>query len=189
MALIPYVDPADVDGRAAELLAEDADYYGRPSLFARAMATNPRVFEVRNEYHRELVREGDLAGRIAELAYLAVSVANECDYCTASHGETLVETAGGDPDEVVAVRSGDLDRFEPRERAAIDFATAVATDPKRIDADDLEALRAVGFEDDDIVELLTVCTAAVAANTFADALGIDPADRPEPFVGTERTED
>ena len=189
MALIPYVDPADVDGRAAELLDEDADYYGRPSLFARAMATNPRVFAVRNDYHRELVREGDLAGRTAELAYLAVSVANECDYCTASHGETLVETAGGDPDEVAAVRAGDLDGFEPRERAVIAFATAVATDPKRIDGDDLDNLRDVGFDDAGIVELLTVSTAAVAANTFADALGIDPTDRPEPFVGADLAED
>ncbi|MDX1746526.1 MAG: peroxidase-related enzyme, partial [Halobacteriales archaeon] len=182
---IPYVDPDQVDGRATELLAEDAGYYGRPSLFARAMATNPRVFDVRNAYHRRLVREGDLAGRVAELAYLAVSVANECEYCTASHGETLVETAGGDPAEVEAVRNEDLDSFDQRERSVIRFATAVAMDPKRISEEDLAELRAVGFDDPAIVELLTICTAAVAANTFADALGIHPSDRPEPFVGTE----
>lgn len=185
MALLDYVDPEAVDERTRELLAADADYYGRPSLFARAMATDPDVFAARSDYHRRLVAEGDLEIRVCELVYLAVSVANDCEYCIASHREQLVERVGLDPEEVGALARGDTSGLTGRERAAVAFAEQVARDPKGVDEAHLDALREAGFDDPAIVRLLTVATAAVAANAFADALHIHPSDRDEPVGETD----
>lgn len=183
MALIEYVDPETTDEATRELLERDADYYGRPSLFARAMANNPDVFAVRSEYHHRLVNEGDLDARTCELAYLAVSVSNDCSYCVASHSEKLVESVGLPEVEVEALTSGDLSGFDEREQAAIEFAQQTARDPKRVGEAHLDALREVGFDDPEIVRLLTVVAAAVAANTIADALSLHPTDRDETFEG------
>lgn len=181
MALIDYVDPASADGRVRELLEADADYYGRPSLFARAMATNPDVLAARSEYHRRLVTDGDLETRLCELVYLAVSVANDCSYCVASHREQLVERVGVPREQADALARGELSGLTGRERTAVAFAEQVATDPEGVDEAHLEALRDAGFDDPAVVRLLTVATAAIAANAFADALGIRPTDREQPF--------
>lgn len=186
MALVDYVDPETADERTRRLLDADAEYYDRPSLFARAVAVNPDVFEARSEYHRRLVTEGGLDTRLCELAYFAVSQANDCPYCVASHAEKLVAHEGVPPEGVEAIVRGDLSGFDERERAVIGFARQVATDPKRVDGAHLEALREVGFDDPAIVRLLAVSTAAVAANAIADALDVHPEDRDDPFEGDPR---
>jgi len=183
MALIDYVDPDAADDATRELLRADADTYGRPSLFARAVANDPDALAARSEYHRRLVADGDLDTRTCELAYLAVSVANECPYCVASHAETLVERVGLPEADVDALAAGDLSGFDRRERAAVEFARRTARDPKRVDEAHLEALREAGFDDALIVRLVMVVAAAVAANTVADALSLHPGDRDDPFAG------
>lgn len=183
MALLDYVDPETADDRTRDLLAADADYYGQPSLFARALANNPDVFAARSEYHRRLVAEGDLPERLCELVYLTVSVTNDCAYCVASHREQLVERVGIPAEEVRTLAAGDQDWLDDRERAAVAVAEQVARDPATVDEAHLEALTGAGFDDADAVRLLVVAAAAVAANAIADALGISPADREESFVG------
>lgn len=179
--LLDYVDPETAEGEAAALLERDAEYYGIPSLFARALTNNPAAFEARADYHNRIVLDGEIEDRIGELIYLAVSVANECEYCTASHREVLLEFVGLPDGDVEALTSGDLSEFDGRERAVLEFATQVARDPKRLTDDHVDALRAVGYDDANIVRLLLVTTAAISANTVADALNILPADREKPF--------
>jgi len=179
--LLDYVDPESAEGKAAQLLERDAEYYGVPSLFARALTNNPEVFEARTDYHNRIVLEGDVEDRIGELIYLAVSATNECEYCTASHREVLLEYVGLPDEEVEALTGGDLDYFDEHERAVLEFATQVARDPKRVAEDHVDALREAGYDDAQIVRLLLMTTAAISANTIADALNILPADREKPF--------
>lgn len=182
MALLEYVNSDSATDRQRELLAADADYYGRPSLFARMLANAPDVFATRRRYHRELIDGGELGARIPELVYLAVSVTNDCLYCIASHREQLVEGVGLDSDEADALAKGDLEGFDQRERAAVEFATQMAADPKAVDEAHLTALRETGFDDAGVVRLVVVAAAAIAANAIADALAIHPGDRAEPFA-------
>lgn len=182
MAHLDYIDPQSADARTRALLETDTEYYDEPSLFARMLANNPDVLASRSEYHRGLVADGEIGERVGELVYLAVSVANDCSYCIASHREHLVEQVGLPREDVAAVVASDLAGFSDRERTIIEFSNLVALDPKAIDATHIQALHETGFEDGEIVRLVTVAAAAVAANTIADALGIDPADRETPFA-------
>jgi uncharacterized peroxidase-related enzyme len=176
---LDYVTAADASEETAGLLAADADQYGEPSLFARAVANNPDVLAARQQYHDAVVDAAGVDRRLAELVYLAVSVANDCEYCVSSHREALVEQVGVPGDDVEAVARGETDSFSHRERSAIEFAQQVAADPQAVSAGDLDALRDAGFDDAAVVGLLTVAAAAVSANTIADALDIQPADRPD----------
>jgi uncharacterized peroxidase-related enzyme len=176
MPHVDYVDPEDADERTRDILEADADYYGRPSLFARAMASDPGAFAARREYHRRLVDGGPLATRTCELVYLAVSVTNDCEYCVASHRAALVEQVGVDETTVDALARGDTAQFDERECAAISFAEQVAADPSAVTATHLDALQDAGFDDAAIVGLLGVAATAVSANTIADALDVQPAD-------------
>lgn len=179
--LLDYVDPDEAEGQARELLERDAEYYGVPSLFARALVNNPEVFETRTDYHNSIVLEGEIDDHLGELIYLAVSAANECEYCTASHREVLLEYVGLPEKEVQALTGGDFSRFDETETAVLKFATQVARDPRRVSDDHIETLEEVGFDDAQIVRLLLMTTCAISANTIADALNVLPADREEPF--------
>lgn len=178
MALIDYVR----DERARDVTAEavggdDADGGGAVSLFLAVLANNPEVAEARVAYTGTLRFGGNLEPELKELAHVVVDQANECAYCTASHTENLVEVHGFPRGRVEALREREMDSFDEREQAVIRFAEQVATDPKRVTADHVDSLRAVGFDDADVIELLALVASAVSANTIVDALNVHPADR------------
>jgi uncharacterized peroxidase-related enzyme len=183
MALLPYVDPSDpdVDPEVEELLSADAETFGRPSLFARILAHDPEMLAARSEYAERILAGGSIPVDRKELAYVAVSTANDCKYCTASHAEHLLQEVGVNEGAVEAVVEENLERFDREERAILEFARQVAADPKRVSKSDLDELRAVGFDDAAVIELLVACSAAVAANAIADSLSVLPQDRKEPF--------
>lgn len=173
--LLDYVSP-EADDEVASLLAADAETYGEPSLFARAVANNPGVLAARQQYHDAVLDAAGVERRLAELVYLAVSVTNDCEYCVASHRDALVEQVGLEDSVVDALARGDTEDFDDRERAALAFAERVAADPSAVDEADVRSLRDAGFDDPDIVGLLAVAATAVSANTIADALDIQPGD-------------
>jgi len=179
VALLDYVDPDDADETVRDLFAAETERYGEPSLFGRCLANAPDAYAARAAYVERLREAGRLDERTAELAYVAVSVANDCEYCVDSHGSQLVEAVGIDEDRVAALAAGDHAWLDDRDRAVVAYADAVATDPKRIGADDVAALREAGFDDAGVAELTLLCASACAANAFADALNVLPQDRPD----------
>lgn len=183
MAHLDYVDPAEALPETRELLYADAETYGDPSLFARALAHNPAVLEARQRYGRAVTTDCGLDSELVELLTVAVSGANDCAYCVASHVERLVEALSVPADRARAVARGEYGDLDPRERAAIEFAAQVARDPAAVGAAGIDQLRNVGFDDAEIVAITTVCATAVSANVIADTLGLAPADRGRPFVG------
>lgn len=185
MAHLAYIDPDGAPAETRALLEADAETYGQPSLFARALAHNPAVLEARQRYARAVATESGLDPQLVELATVAVSATNDCDYCVASHVEHLVEALALPADRARAVARGEYGGLDDRERAAVELAEQVARDPSGVGPDGIDALRAAGFDDAEIVALVAACATAVSANVIADALGIDPADRSSPFAGSD----
>jgi uncharacterized peroxidase-related enzyme len=178
--LLDYVSTGVDDEQIQQLFEADADTYGQPSLFARALANNPDVLEARHEYVTTLTDKGTLDERLTELAYAAVATAVECEYCVESHTDRLVEHLGIGESVVDSLGSGDEDELaavlDDRAHAVATVARAIATDPKRVSDEDLGLLRDAGFDDETVVELVVVASAAVAATVVADTLNILPQD-------------
>lgn len=183
MAHLDYVDPDDTPRETRALLEADAETSGRPSLFARALAHNPAILSARKRYGRAVVEDGGLDPELVELVTVAVSGANDCAYCVASHVDHLVESLATPAERARAVAGGDYGGLDERQRAAVEFAEQMARDPGGVGADGIETLRAAGFDDGALVALVVACATAVSANAIVDALGLDPADRTTPFSG------
>lgn len=177
MALIKYLSAADAPARSSDVLeASGGDDESSP-LIQQALAHNPHVLETRVEYFRQLMGEGTIDRELKELVYIVVSEANACEYCVGAHSNIFIDEVGGDPVELEAIRAGDFERLDDRKRAVAEFAHQTTVDPKRVTVKHLTDLFEVGFDERDVVELLTVAATAKGANTFVDALNIHPADR------------
>lgn len=178
--LLEYVSLETDDEQVQALFDADADVYGQPSLFARALANNPAVLAARQEYVSALTDAGVLEEELIELVYAAVATAIECEYCVESHTDRLVEHLGLDQSTVEVLAPShevELDQFlDDRTRTVVTFAREVATDPKRISTVDIQELRDCQFDDAEIVELVMVASAAVSATAIADTLNILPQD-------------
>jgi uncharacterized peroxidase-related enzyme len=78
---------------------------------------------------------------------------------------------------VAAVRSGDYESGAPvteADRAMLGFAVKLAREPRSMTKDDVEALRAAGFSDTAIHDIVQITGFFSYYNRLADGLGIDP---------------
>ena len=66
-------------------------------------------------------------------------------------------------------RKADLD---PADRAMLDYVVQLTNDATRIAADDIQALRDVGFDDRTILQISSLASWFNYINRMADALGV-----------------
>ncbi|PSP74390.1 hypothetical protein BRC86_06070 [Halobacteriales archaeon QS_3_64_16] len=188
MAHVEYVRREDATDHVSEILSQWEGEGGgtvNRSLLLDALANHPALLEGMYTLLDRTIRGGRLDRDLKELVSVVVSQANDCAYCTASHRENLLEIVSMPEERFEAVRAGEYDALPEHERAAARFAEQVALDPKGIDEEALDTLYAAGFDEEDMVELLGVAGTFVAANTYVDALSIQPGDREEAYAGAE----
>ncbi len=64
--------------------------------------------------------------------------------------------------------------FDPPTRGLLDFAIKLTLNPKQMRANDIEALRKVGFGDEDILEAVQLIAYFNYINRVLDGLGAEP---------------
>ncbi len=147
-----------------------------PNVFL-ALAHRPAEFRAFFAYHDALMeKEGGLSKAEREMIVVATSGANDCQYCVVAHGAILRIRARNPliADQVaVNYRKADL---TPRERAMLDFAMKVARDSGRIGDEDLPALRAQGFSDEDIWDIAAIAAFFALSNRMANFTSMRPND-------------
>lgn len=69
----------------------------------------------------------------------------------------------------------------PADRAMLDFAVKLAREPRAVTRADVDALRAAGFDDTAVHDIVQITGFFSYYNRLADGLGIEP-EPPEPAV-------
>lgn len=169
MARIPQIDPAEATGRAKTLLGEVQETLGLIPNMTRAMANAPVVLEGYLRLSAALAG-GRLSARDRERIALAVAQAMGCDYGLATHS-ALGRMAGLTADQIRDSRLGTA--VDPRSEALVRFALKVLDARGRVDDDDLDDVRAAGFDDGAIAEVVANVALGVFTNSFNLVAGTD----------------
>jgi uncharacterized peroxidase-related enzyme len=109
-----------------------------------------------------------------EMIAVAVSSHNRCYYCLVAHG-AAVRALSDDPVlgelMVMNYRAARLDR---RQRAMLDFAVKLTSEPWTVEEIDRQALRDAGFSDRDIWDIAAVAGFFNMSNRIASATDMRP---------------
>jgi len=145
-----------------------------PNIFL-ALAWRPEEFRAFMAYHDALMgkREG-LTSAEREMIVVAVSIANQCQYCVVAHG-AILRVRAKDPaiSELVAAnwRKAGL---PPRQRAILDYATKVAQASHLVTAEDRAALAAAGLTQDEVWDAGAIAAFFSMSNRLANAMDLKP---------------
>ncbi len=131
-----------------------------PNLF-RLVANSPAALEGYLGMHGALGK-GTLPAPTRERIALAVAEINGCNYCLAAHTYLARNLARLDDAEIAANRAGGS--RDPKADAAVRFAAAVGRERGHVRAEDLAAVRAAGYDDAQIIEIVQ----HVALNTWTN---------------------
>lgn len=108
---------------------------------------------------------GKLGAKLGEQLAVAIADRNDCEYCLAAH-TVLGRKAGASAEEMNAAQAGESD--DPRTAAALRFALAVVGNRAKIEDGQVQDLRAAGFDDEEIMEIM----AHVALNLFTNYVNV-----------------
>lgn len=108
---------------------------------------------------------GTLGARLGEQIAVAIANRNRCEYCLAAH-TVLGQKAGASAAEMADAQAGHSG--DGRTAAALSFALKVVEQRAQVTDADVAQLRAAGFDDGQIVEIL----AHVALNLFTNYINV-----------------
>ncbi|MBB5460111.1 carboxymuconolactone decarboxylase family protein [Paraburkholderia sp. Cpub6] len=161
-----------------------------PDLY-RILSISPHSLIGLMEMQAALSRTLDV--RTRENIAIAVSEVNGCDYCVCAHSYIGHYFAKLFPQEMALNRVG---RSLNREaESAIRFARKVSVSWGKVTTEDLNDIRAAGYSDAQIVEIIALCAQVFLTNLLANVYDIQP-DFPEfssvtavhgDLIGSERS--
>ncbi len=156
------VNPDTAEGRQKELLDTVQQAFGMVPNTARVMANSPAVLESFLSFSQAMggVAIGE---KLHNQVKLSTSESNSCDYCT-SILCAVAPSAGLTADDILAGRTSTSD--DRRTDAALKFAEAVLDSAGKVDDRQLEAVKAAGFNDGEVVEIV----ASVVLGCFTNFL-------------------
>jgi uncharacterized peroxidase-related enzyme len=131
-----------------------------PNLF-RVVANSPAALEGYLGMSGALGK-GTLPAATRERIALAVAEFNGCDYCLSAHSYLGKNLAKLDQAEIEANRAGSS--HDPKAAAAVAFAVQVLRQRGHVSDDELGRVRAAGYDDAQIVEIVQ----HIALNTWTN---------------------
>jgi uncharacterized peroxidase-related enzyme len=175
------VETAAADPKAKPLLESVQKKLGATPNMMRTMAQSPPVLEGYLSLSGALAR-GSLGGPLGELIALDVAEANGCAYCLSAHTYLGENIAGLGAAEMEAARIADSE--DPKVRAALEFARQVNDQRGDVTDSQVEAVRAAGFDDAAIAEIIAHVGVNVLTNYFNTVAEVE-IDFPEVRLATK----
>jgi uncharacterized peroxidase-related enzyme len=158
-----------------ELYAQSREKPGFvPNVF-RAASLRPEQLRGFIALHQSIMEcDSGLSEAEREMIAVTVSAENGCFYCLVAHG-AILRVRSKDPalaDTIAAnYRAADLTQ---RQRAMLDFAVKITQASDRCDDRDIAGLRAEGFSDEDIMDIIQTAAFFNYSNRLASAIGLRP---------------
>src|ERR1700710_784528 len=172
MPNISYVDPATIDDPELEAIMERARTGGTPRPESQGIRLhNPAVMKAFNHAWDVFFREGVAPHAIKELCRLYISKSVQCEYCGGQRS-VAAQQQGATEDKVDEILDFERsDRFDRRERAALEWAQAIAWDPALAAGDLWERLHAE-FTEPQLVELGHFIALTLGQQRFLKTVGV-----------------
>ncbi|GJL92570.1 carboxymuconolactone decarboxylase family protein [Hyphococcus sp.] len=160
MPRLTQLSDADASADATNLFKAIKSKVGMVPNLYRVMAHEPAVLAAALNFN-DTLSEGSFEQTTREAIALAVAGANKCDYCASAHS-AISKNMKVDNAEVIARLKGKS--ADPKLNAVLRFAVAVVEKRGLVSNEDLDAARADGLTQAEIVETVAVTVANILTN-------------------------
>jgi uncharacterized peroxidase-related enzyme len=160
MPRIAAIEPAQAQGKAKQLLDAVQAKLGLTPNLMKTLANSPAALEAYLGFGNALAG-GVLDTKFREQIALAVAQANSCEYCLSAH-TALGSLAGLQADQILESRASRS--VDAKQDAGLRFAQALVVNRGDVSDAALNRVRAAGFNDAEITEIV----ANVAVNIFTN---------------------
>ncbi|PKY69763.1 alkylhydroperoxidase [Brevibacterium ravenspurgense] len=164
--------PSSAVGASRDLLGELVERHGTVGDMVSTMAHSPAVLGGYLQLSKAM-RRAKLDRKISELVSIAVQSQQGCGMCLGSHIEAA-RSLGLSEDAIAAARAGTSD--VPAIAAMIQLGLQVYREPTSITDAQIDELRAHGYSNREIADVVGVVSLNILTGSFNLLAGLTPAD-------------
>jgi uncharacterized peroxidase-related enzyme len=169
MVWIRTIDPEAASGRLAEAYAWQSRKLGRPTEFTQLGSLDAEVVHARLVLYRASENvPSRLTHRQRQLISYLTSILNVTPHCASLARPQLADAS----ELVAALDRRDYDALPAADAALARYVHKLTLSPGEMCASDVEALRAAGFDDLDILDANNQCAHLNYTNRVANGLGL-----------------
>lgn len=175
MQKIQSLNPETTTGKSKELFDAIHSKLGMVPNMMKTMGNSPAVL---NSYlsFNEALGKSSLGNKLGELIALTVANVNGCEYCNAAHSFIGEKMVGIDKQSIEAAKESNSS--DAKIKAALSFARKVVEKKGRVNNDDIDEVKASGYSDAEITEIIAYTALNIFTNYFNNALEVE-VDFPE----------
>ena len=182
MQRITAVNPAEATGKAKQLLDGVQAKLGMTPNLMKTLAAGPAALEAYLNFGAAL-GTGKLDAKFREQIALAVAQANSCEYCLSAHS-AIGKMVGLKPEEITTSR--EAHSADAKRNAGLQFVQALVVQRGMVSDLAVAQVKAAGFSDGDIAELVANVAVNIFTNYFNHVARTD-VDFPHVAVAMETT--
>lgn len=153
--LIKTIKPEDATGELADLYAQIKAIRGRVPMSSQLWSSSPELYKQQLAFINYYMNHKSLSAPLLAAIRILVSTATKCKYCIDFNTAMLINMFGwsiGETDELKTI--GKSSKLTPKENAMLSFVVTSVAKCSKADEAELNALRAMGWEDGDILDAL-----------------------------------
>jgi len=141
--------------------------------FFQVWATAPESLKGIWPVMNHILTSGRLSRKLKEMIFVAISSLKDCHYCEAAHHAFCLSIGVTKEQIEDLIKHYTAETADPKEKAAIDFAVRLAKDSHSSSEEDFKNLKALGFDDEEIMEIIAMSGMGVFYNHLANATKIN----------------
>ncbi len=174
MSMLQTVTPETATGEVAEIYAQIQNAWGQVPTAIQAYSANPFLLKHQWEYYGNIMQHPTLTLPLTACIRMLISEAGQCSYCIDMNAGMLINMAGWTPEQVTATRANYNDSpLSPKEKTLLGLVLKATSDSNSITGADMQAARAAGWSDSDILDAVNHGARAVAGDIIINGFKVE----------------
>jgi alkylhydroperoxidase family enzyme len=174
MSLLKTVPPASATGEVAAIYTQMAQAWGNVPSVMQVWSASPFLLKQQWEFIGYSMQHPSLSFALLACVRMLVSQAGRCDYCIEMNAGLLVNMGGWTPEQVAATRADyQASPLPEREKLLLGLVLKAVRDAHSVTAQDLDAARAAGWSDGDILDAVAHGARMAASDIIINAFKVE----------------
>jgi uncharacterized peroxidase-related enzyme len=153
MPLIKTISPEQATGELAAIYEQITQMRGKVGNNAKLLSSSPDILRQHMDFIGYYMAHKTLSMSLLASIRIFVSTEAGCAFCVDFNTGMLINMLGWTPDQVATMKANIDDApFETKDKAMLKFSVNAVKNPHQVSADDMDALRLLGWSDGDILD-------------------------------------
>ena len=173
MAILELTPPQKAEGKLAELYASAEQFFGSVPSNVQLYGVSPDILENQMYFMEYFMKHRTLGAPLLSMIRILVARACKSPYCD-SYNVNVLKRLGFEIEQIDAARMDPMQApLNDKDKAMLLFVLKATSEPHSVGSDDLNALKALGWAERDMLDAVAHGARAVSTNIVFDTFKVD----------------